>query len=704
MIPYPSGKIHIGHSRNYIINDIFNRFFFLKNFYKSKMFMGWDSFGTPAENASLLNNVIPLKFLKSNIYQMKKQLLYCDFSINWNYNLNTYNFNYYYFNQFIFLKFLFYNHLYLSNKKINWDVCEKTVLSNEQVIKGKGWRSSCLVKKINVKTYYFNIKKYKYEIFNEINNLNWPLKIKIMQKNWIFVIKFLFYFKIFLNLKLFKISSFSSSFFQFLFNIFNFLIKEKNIFLNIFILKNNFIINYFLKNIFNEKYYILKNFKKNYYYNFNKKFNIFFFFKNFKIFLFNIFIYLNLFEIFKIFKLKKFIFLKNFWNLKDWGVSRQKYWGCNIPTFFCKFCRINYSLNKRSIPFFISKNLQKNNLYYFKLINKIKCKFCKKYSFKEIFTMDTFVDSSWYFLKIFNKKSKINLKMPIDLYIGGVEHSILHLLYSRYFIKLLRDFKFLNFGEPFKSIFSQGMILYKNLNKILKMSKSSGNSIKPENIILSNNLDSLRFTLLKNSLNKDFLWNNNSVKTNFLFFNKLFFNNKIFKKKNIEKFLFLKKYFIIKNFKKLINFINKNLKKIEYFFKNLYFNNSLYFLIKLLKILKNYINLNYFSKFLFKGIFFKILIFFSFLFPYTSNNIFIFFKFYKFLKFNKIYFNKIFKVILKKKYFTIIFLLFKNKKLGFFFFDKLLKKKIYNFLFFKKNIFKKFLKKITFIKSFLNIF
>ncbi|XXS36731.1 MAG: class I tRNA ligase family protein [Candidatus Nasuia deltocephalinicola] len=709
MIPYPSGVIHIGHCRNYIIGDISNRFFNFKN-YLNKVYMGWDCFGTPAENLSIIKSITPLKLLNKNIFYMKNQLKYINLSLNYKNNFKTFKFCYYYFNQLFFYKFVKYKIIYISNKVINWDDCDKTVLSNEQTINGKGWRSDCFVKKKNILTYYLNLNLYRGELFKEIYNLNWPEKIKLMQKKWIFKKNFffIFYFFIFFFsfLKKKNIKNFLFFFLNFYisFNFFKIII-----FLNI-IKKNkfNFLKSFFILNKgLSFKNFLCKSFE-NWFtkkiFNYKKNFYIFFFLKKiFNFVYFSFFSYFSLFEFYYFFKKRKTVFFEDIWNVKDWGISRQRYWGTPIPLFFCKNCKKFYSIKYFKF-ILISKNLKKNKLFYLKNINKIKCFLCKNKSFKEINTMDTFVDSSWYFLKYLKNRKFMNYNMPIDKYIGGIEHSILHLFYSRYIIKFLRDIKYLIFGEPFKKVFCQGMILYKtfynkNFFRIEKMSKSKNNIINPERISLDFNVDSFRISILKNSLNKDFLWSENLVIFGNTFLKKLFvfLKNIIFFKKE----LFLRKMFSNNNFKHFLFFFNKNLKKIYFFLKNSNYNNSLLFLIKIFNCLKKNLKKGiYFNLFFFKNFLFKILEVFYFFSPIISLKLLnIFFSF----KIKKYCLKKVFKVILKK-YIKFILLL-KNKNLGnIFFFVKFLKKKIFNFLFFKKKIKKKSIKKIIKIKKFFNIF
>ena len=185
MFPYPSGKIHMGHVRNYTIGDVIARYKFMNGFNVLHP-MGWDAFGLPAENASKLNNLHPKKWTNKNIATMKNQLKMLGLSINWNLEISTCDKNYYKHQQELFIDF--YNKGLISRKEtyVNWDPVEKTVLANEQVIDGRGWRSNSLVERKKLSQWFFNISNFSNELLNDLNSLKgWPEKVKLMQKNWI---------------------------------------------------------------------------------------------------------------------------------------------------------------------------------------------------------------------------------------------------------------------------------------------------------------------------------------------------------------------------------------------------------------------------------------------------------------------------------------------------------------------------------------
>ncbi|WP_259286171.1 class I tRNA ligase family protein [Candidatus Nasuia deltocephalinicola] len=702
MIPYPSGKVHIGHIRNYIINDLFLRYFKYNN-KKINMFMGWDCFGTPAENASLIFNSKPLKLIKKYITYMIKQMKLISFCINWKNTFKTCDYNYYYFDQFLILKILKKNLLYISNKKINWDPCDKTVLSDEQVINNKGWRSNCFIKKKNILTYYLKIVFYKLELYKELLNLEWPLNIKIMQKKWILTKKFfLHYFLFFLNLNFNYINELKNIYY-FLLNIF-FFIKFK-IFkffnkkiLNIntgFLLKNNLILKLEIWNL---------KIKKNIFFNYKKFFNKFLYYNNYNIFI-NFFLKgFNILDLKFFLKKKSIIYNNIIWNIKGWGVSRQRFWGAPLPSFYCKFCKKNFLIKINNLPIIIYKNSNFNNFFYYKYFSLKKCLICNNFSFKENYTIDTFFNSSWYYLKYFYNRMFINLNMPIDVYIGGVEHSILHLLYMRFIVKFLRDEKYLNFSEPAKGVFTQGMVLSKNLydKNYSKMSKSKKNFINPESIIFDYNLDSLKISVLKNSLNKDLFWNKNNVKISF-FILKFILNN-LFLKKNIffDKNKFLKNYKISYNYKIFYKFINKNFKKIVNFSKNI--KNNINFSIFIIKIVKKIKNFNILNLFISKNIIFNLKKIINYFLPLTINIFWFKLKVDKNFKINY-YFINFYKIFFLKNNFKKIYIILNNKKVGniIFYINFFWKKRVLNFLFFKKNLYKKFIFKIIKINYTLSI-
>lgn len=725
MIPYPSGSLHIGHIKNYTISDIFNRFIKLQK-YNIYNYIAWDCFGTPAENASIIKSVPPSYWIKNNIIYMRKQLKLMNFLYKWKNEYTTSYKNYYKITQWIFYKLIKFKFIYIKNSFVNWDPVDKSVLSNEQVINGRGWRSNALVEKIKKKTYFVNLIYYKKELYNEIKNLNWPSNVKLMQSNWLGNLKkinlyiflkkkkIIYKFSLFLEdiLNLFKIKFLISFLNDYFLKKRIIYIKKKFIFFNIGF---NFNVKYF--NIKIESWFFKKRKKKYtlYYVNIN------FYFFDFNKIDFSYFIK-NKFNIIKI---------KNTWNIKNWGISRQRYWGTPIPLIFCKNCGFLFNFYKK-LPIILPKflkstvglNLLKINNFYLNTI----CFLCKNKCIKEFETLDTFFDSCWYFLKYLNfkeKKNKINKWLPIDFYIGGIEHSVLHLLYSRFIIKFLRDIKYLNFGEPIKKLFSLGMVLNQtyytinnnikewiskdNLNnniyfkgRVEKMSKSKKNGVNPDDIVKNYGVDSLRLTVIYFSdLNKDFLWNDNFIKKSYKYINNIW--NFYLKIKN---YVMKKKIYYENNInyneKKFLYFFYKNIEKLNFFYINFIYNklvNNLFILLNIIKDIKIK------NLFILNELFSILLRFLNPIIPIITNKIWnnLFYK--KQINYiKKTFWPRVFFINIKNQYKFL--LLINNKKK---FIIKYNKKNIYlkflfNYIFFKKKVFiKNIIKKIIFNKKIINI-
>ena len=531
MFPYPSGKIHMGHVRNYTIGDVLARFKALQG-YNVLHPMGWDSFGMPAENAARQNNLDPKTWTESNIEIMKFQLKKLGLSIDWDKEISTCSPNYYKHQQEFFLELYDKGLVYRKENYVNWDPVDQTVLANEQVVDGKGWRSGAAVERKKLNQWFFNISKFSEELLKGLENLkNWPNKVKIMQKNWIgksfgCEVKF----KIESNKPIESIKCYTTrpdTLFGFSFlalsvdhPLAKYYEKDKKfqefkkecskngtteesiaaaeklgfktdlIAVNPFdnnlkvpVYFANFVLmDYGLGAVFGCPAHDQRDL------DFAKKYNL----KitpvvkpkeneNFKIhdeaytgegYLYNS-KFLDGLKVpdESIIRAIEFIEKKNLgkkktnYRLKDWGISRQRYWGCPIP--------IAYDENNQ--PFKIPKEMlpiklpeieklnstgnpldTKNDWKYFILDGK-------KYR-RETDTLDTFVDSSWYFLRFCSPNNTdhgftqedVNYWMPVDQYIGGVEHAILHLLYSRFFMQALsfknKDF---NLTEPFDVLFTQ---------------------------------------------------------------------------------------------------------------------------------------------------------------------------------------------------------------------------------------------------------
>ncbi|MDC0436207.1 leucine--tRNA ligase [Candidatus Pelagibacter sp.] len=690
MFPYPSGKIHMGHVRNYTIGDVLARYKAMQG-YNVLHPMGWDSFGMPAENAARQNNLDPKEWTKKNISTMKSQLKKLGLSIDWSKEISTCSPEYYKHQQEFFLDLYDKGLVYRKENYVNWDPIDQTVLANEQVIDGKGWRSGMPVERKKLNQWFFNISKFSEELLNGLENLNeWPNKVKTMQKNWIgksFGCEI--DFKIEGNTKINNIKCFTTrpdTLFGFSFlavsadhplsklyeNDKEFLIFKKNCsktgtteesiaqaekigfktnliavnpldesikvpvyFANFvlmdygfgavfgcpahdqrdldFALKYKLNVNSVVKPLKeNEKFKVTNEAYTGPGVIFNSKF-------------------LNglkapnesILKTIEILEEKKIGKTKINFRLKDWGVSRQRYWGCPIPIAYNKNNEI-LKVPKENLPIKLPENIDLNTMgnpldhqndWKKIIIDGEECTL-------ETDTLDTFVDSSWYFLRFCSPKNAhsgfdiedVNYWMPVDQYIGGVEHAILHLLYSRFFMRAIsyKSDKIKSL-EPFKGLFTQGMVchetyrdeknnwlspdevvsddgkkFYKKQNNSEKvivgatesMSKSKKNTIDPEKIIENFGADAVRLFILSDSPpEKDVQWSEQGMTASYKFIQKFWllhekiklkintqseninesidhFTNQIINKINIslDKFSY---NVIIANLHEIYNFFNK---------------------------------------------------------------------------------------------------------------------------------------------------
>ena len=645
MFPYPSGKIHMGHVRNYTIGDVLSRYKSLKGFNVLHP-MGWDAFGMPAENAARENNLDPKEWTNKNISTMKGQLQRLGLSIDWDREISTCSEEYYKHQQLFFLELYEKGLVYRKENYVNWDPVDQTVLANEQVIDGKGWRSGATVERKKLNQWFFKISKFSQELLDDLEKLEeWPNKVKIMQKNWIgksFGCEISFQTEGDLpvkNIKCFttrpdtlfgfsflalsvdheisKYFSESKEFQEFKKECSKTGTTEEAIAIGEKIgFKTNlmainpldpsqkvpvFFANFVLMDYgfgavfgcpahdqrdfdFASKYKleiktVVRPLEENDKYKvqneaytgtgviINSEF-----LNGLKVPEESIKKTIDILEEKKIGK-KKINF-----RLKDWGVSRQRYWGCPIPMAYDQDGNIT-PIPKKDLPVKLPENVNLNSkgnpLNSINEWRNIEID-GKKY-IRETDTLDTFVCSSWYYLRFCSPQEKnygynkddIDYWMPVDQYIGGVEHAILHLLYSRFFMKALGyknvDFKF---NEPFHGLFTQGMVChetYKDQNnnwlspddveligdKFQKkndpsnkvkvgpsesMSKSKKNVIDPENIINSYGADAVRLFILSDSPPaKDVQWSEQGMVASYKFLQKLWtLHGKIKKKLEIK--------------------------------------------------------------------------------------------------------------------------------------------------------------------------
>jgi leucyl-tRNA synthetase len=671
MFPYPSGKIHMGHVRNYTIGDVVARYKYL-NGYNVLHPMGWDAFGLPAENASKLNNSHPKKWTNENIKTMRNQLKLLGLSIDWKREISTCDKEYYKHQQELFIDF--YNHGLVSRKEtyVNWDPVENSVLANEQVINGKGWRSNAPVERKKLSQWFFNITKFSEGLLSDLDNLQgWPNKVKLMQKNWIGKSKGCeIEFKIDKSSNSIKIFTtrpdtiFGASFIAL--SVDHYLSKD-------FINNNDFLkfkkecnksgtTEEALANA--DKLGFKTNLKVQHPFIAEKKIPVYFanfvlmdygsgaifgcpahdqrdfdFAKKYDLditkvvsngdkkadlkeaytgggtivnssFLNGLNVDAAKNKIIDTIEKKKLGKSKILFRLKDWGISRQRYWGCPIPMIYLddgKVVPVDKSELPIELPNDINLNAKGNPLDTHPNWKFTYQKSTGAKALRETDTLDTFVDSSWYFLRFCSPDQKkkpfhekdVNYWMPVDQYIGGVEHAILHLLYSRFFTKGINQInKDINLTEPFKNLFTQGMVCHESYkdkdgkwlypNEIEKinpqtfvkksdktkvivgpsesMSKSKKNTIDPESMINHYGADAVRIFILSDSPpEKDIQWSDSGVSGANKFLQKIWnLNYQIIKKKDKTGDAEIEKKFDLE----IDNFINK----IDSAIKNFRFN------------------------------------------------------------------------------------------------------------------------------------
>ena len=625
MFPYPSGKIHMGHVRNYALGDVVARYKRMCGFNVMHP-MGWDAFGLPAENAAIKEKKPPSEWTYQNIRAMKSQLKSMGLSLDWSRELATCHPEYYKHEQSFFLDLLSAGLAYKKESLVNWDPVDKTVLANEQVIDGRGWRSGALVEKKNLSQWFLKTSAYSEELLSCLDTLSgWPEKVKLMQSNWIgksFGAEISFKIKDSKNIKLDKINVFTTrpdtlfgASFCAISNdhpVAKEIIKvdsaakefrnrcqnlspdkEKLGFKTVLEVEHPFIKNKVLP-------VYLANFVLMDYgsgaifgcpahderdYDFAKKYNLDIlpviqskdgdedstnlkkpYIGDGK--LINSFFLNGL----QVDEAKKIVVekLKDLgigsekinYKLKDWGLSRQRYWGCPIPILYREDGEI-IPVPKDQLPVKLPEvNELSGSGNLLQKMEDWKLTTCPETGMKatrETDTFDTFFESSWYFLRYCNPRDKkpfqkedINYWLPVDQYIGGIEHAILHLLYSRFFIKALRDIGHLEIDEPFKGLFTQGMVTHKTfknkngdwlmpeeivlnkdgwqdssgsealVGKTEKMSKSKKNVINPQSIINLYGADTARWFMLSDSPpDRDLEWTDTGILGAYKFINKV---------------------------------------------------------------------------------------------------------------------------------------------------------------------------------------
>ena len=545
MLPYPSGKLHMGHVRNYTINDVMTRSLRMQG-YNVLMPMGWDAFGLPAENAAMANKVAPAKWTYDNIAYMKQQMLAMGLAIDWSREVATCAPDYYKWNQWLFLKMRERGIAYLKTGTVNWDPVDQTVLANEQVVDGKGWRSGAVVEKREIPMYYLGITKYAEELLNDLNGLGWPERVKIMQENWIgksIGVRFAFPHQIkdadgslIHSGKMYVFTTRADTIMGVTFvavapeHPIATAAARSNPRLSAFIeeckaggvaeadiatrdkeglptgltvqhpltgadvpvwVGNYVLMSYGDGAVMGVPAHDERDFA------FAKKYGL---------------------------EIKQVVsspvkngsgFSADAWQewyadkdntacvnsgkydglnyeaavtavagdlerlglgekrvqfrLRDWGISRQRYWGTPIPIIHCKDCG-EVPVPEKDLPVVLPEDLvpdgSGNPLNKDERFLTVNCPKCGKPARRETDTMDTFIDSSWYYMRYCSPDQhsamvdqRNDYWMPMDQYIGGIEHAVLHLLYARFWTKVMRDIGLVKFNEPFSNLLTQGMVL-----------------------------------------------------------------------------------------------------------------------------------------------------------------------------------------------------------------------------------------------------
>lgn len=616
MLPYPSGKLHVGHARNYTIGDVIARYKWMKG-YNVLHPMGWDSFGLPAENAAIQHGAHPAIWTKSNIENMKRQLKLLGFSYDWDREIASYTPEYYKWNQWIFKRMYEKGLVYKKKSTVNWCPDCQTVLANEQVEDGKCWRhGNTQVVQKELEQWFFKITDYAEELLEGHKELKggWPEKVLTMQKNWIgksFGTEVIF--KVVENRKDMPIfTTRIDTIYGVTYAVIapehpfvdeilegNLAIKEE-----VFAMRKTDLIEraaegrekrgvftgWHVKNPYNGEEvplwiadYVLMNYGTGAVmavpahderdFAFANKYSLHRKTVIFKeegetpdLFLENGVLgnsspdFDGLHSREALVKMAEFGEEKGFakrvvkYRLKDWGVSRQRYWGTPIPVLYCEKC--GEVLEKdENLPVLLPTDVEftgnGNPIETSESFKHTICPCCGGEARRDTDTMDTFVDSSWYFLRYCDPKNAelpftkeiVDRWVPVNQYIGGIEHAVMHLLYARFFHKMLRDFGYLSSKEPFKRLLTQGMVLgpsYYSAKenrflfveevdikgekafckksgeeltvKVEKMSKSKNNGVDPEEMIIKYGADTTRlFIMFAAPPEKELEWSENGL-------------------------------------------------------------------------------------------------------------------------------------------------------------------------------------------------
>ncbi|MFM8454426.1 MAG: leucine--tRNA ligase [Gammaproteobacteria bacterium] len=585
MFPYPSGGVHMGHVRNYTIGDVISRFQRMqgKNVLQP---IGWDAFGLPAENAAIKHQVPPAAWTYQNISKMKTQLQKLGLAYDWDREITTCKPEYYKWEQWLFIQLYKKGLVYKKNSIVNWDPVDQTVLANEQVINGRGWRSDALIERKEIPQWFFKITAYAEELLADLNKLpGWPEQVKTMQYHWIGKSKgSVIFFDVPQKQRLEVFTTRADT----LFGVTYLAIAPEHalaqeaaqsnpkiqafiracshksvaeaerareekigIFSGLYALHPLsqeqipiWIANYVLIDYgsgavmgvpahderdweFSNQYQIPKkqviqapsqssDLKKSADTSLGLLINSGDFSGQSS--------EAALESIPALLEKQNAGYLKIQYRLRDWGISRQRYWGAPIPMIECPDCG-TVPVSEQDLPVVLPESVRfdgvKSPIKSDPAFYETTCPLCQKPAKRETDTFDTFMESSWYYArfacpdqdqKIFDERT--NYWLPVDQYIGGIEHAILHLLYSRFFHKAMRDLGLLNSDEPFKNLLTQGMVLKDGS----KMSKSKGNTVDPQSLIDQYGADTLRlFTMFAAPPEQSLEWSAAGVEGSFRF-------------------------------------------------------------------------------------------------------------------------------------------------------------------------------------------
>ena len=595
MFPYPSGKLHMGHVRNYTIGDVISRFKLMNGFNVLQP-MGWDAFGLPAENAAIQNETAPAEWTYQNINHMREQLKELGLAVDWEREIATCSVDYYKWEQWFFLQLFKQDMIYKKTSIVNWDPVDQTVLANEQVVDGKGWRSGVPVERKEIPQYFMRITKYAEDLLDGLNELNdWPEQVKTMQKNWIgksegCEIEFelsqkddsesnllnsnISHIKVYTTrpdtlmgstflaiapehvlckaINDVSVQSFIKSLSKSVSEADIATAEKEGIFTGLYALhpiSNKripiWIANYVLAG-YGEGAIMAVPAHDERDFEFAKKYDL----PIISVILGDKetdgLVYTGRGKLVnsgefdgldsadaqttitkKIETLKKGK-AKIQYRLRDWGISRQRYWGCPIPMIHCQTCG-DVPVDEKDLPITLPENIKIDEhgspLKKLKDFKECLCPKCGNFAERETDTLDTFFESSWYFARyasfdqheaMLDKRAKKWL--PVDYYIGGIEHAILHLLYARFFNKILFDMNLVSSPEPFKKLLTQGMVLKDGT----KMSKSKGNTVDPDELIKKYGADTARlFIMFAAPAEQSLEWSNQGIEGSHRFLKKL---------------------------------------------------------------------------------------------------------------------------------------------------------------------------------------